>query len=97
VDITKVQKSVLLISHSASLKLDFVKRARSLRRGATVVKYNGMVARELQLGPARLSCIYMVFAPYLTLSSVHTIHISLEYTAFRTPYFIHLYKYSAAD
>jgi hypothetical protein len=82
------------------LKLDFVKRARSLRRGATVVKYNGMVARELQLGPARLSCIYMVFAPYLTLSSVHTVHtvhISLEYTAFRTPYFIHLYKYSAAD
>jgi len=24
-----------------------------------------MVARELPPGPARLSCIYMVFAPYL--------------------------------
>jgi hypothetical protein len=36
-----------------------------------------MVARE-PLGPARLSCMYMVFAPYLTLSLVHT---SLQYTA----------------
>jgi hypothetical protein len=34
------------------------------------VRNNGMVARELPLGPARLPCIYMVFAPYLTSLSV---------------------------
>ena len=34
------------------------------------VTNNGMVARELPLGPAGLPCIYMVFAPYLTSSSV---------------------------
>ena len=38
------------------------------------VRNNGMVARELPLGPARWSCIYMVFAPYLTLSSVRNLH-----------------------
>jgi len=43
------------------------------------VRNNGMVARE-PLGPAKLSCIYMVFPPYLTLSSassVRNIHSSL--------------------
>jgi hypothetical protein len=46
----------------------------------TCVRNNGMVARELPLGPARLSCIYVVFAPYLTLPSIciHTVHTSLQ-------------------
>jgi hypothetical protein len=40
------------------------------------VRNNGIVARE-PLGPARWSCIYMVFAPYLTLSSIRIVQKQL--------------------
>jgi hypothetical protein len=54
---------------------------------ATVVRYNGMVARKLPLGPSRLPCIYMVFAPLLnfiicTQYTLYTHHCNASAIAF---------------
>ena len=55
-------------------------------RGEPFVRNNDMVARE-PLGPARLSCIYMVFSPYLTSLILYTIqYTSLEHLTLRSNY-----------
>jgi hypothetical protein len=60
------------------------------------VRNNGMVAlaRELPLGPARWSCIYMVFAPYLTLSYVRNTHCThITAIPLQLHPFIRLFRY----
>jgi hypothetical protein len=67
-----------------------------------VVRNNGMVARQLPLGPARLSCIYMVCAPYLTSWSVqnsygtHITAIPLQFHPFIQSFRCRLSSYSAS-
>jgi hypothetical protein len=86
----KVNSSSVLCSlsfHVTNMPRPFIYRL-------SVVRNNGMVARELPLGPARWSCIYMVFAPYLTLLSIRNIHCTnITATPLQLHPFIRLFRY----